>query len=209
MMIYCAIIGDIVSSKKIQDREQVQTKFKKVINDLNKRYFEHIASRFTVTLGDEFQGLLNTPYISYDIIMNIKEEMKPHKMVFGIGIGEMNTSFSKDISIGSDGPAYHYARNMVIRAKKKKPSICYYSNSMEDELINSLIYFIETCEKKHTVTQKQVVELYRKNKSQLEVALILNKNQSTISRILKNAMFDEINNAEEEIVNFLRKKHFN
>jgi len=109
-MLYCAIIGDIVKSKKLKEyRDEVQRKFKKVIAEINEnsKYRSCIESRFTVTLGDEFQGLLNDAAITYEIIQDIKEKMKPIDMVFGVGIGTMDTPFEKDIAIGSDGPVYH------------------------------------------------------------------------------------------------------
>lgn len=207
MDIYCAIIGDIIDSKKIRNRAEVQLKFSNILQEINSKYSEYIASNFTITLGDEFQGLLFAPYISYDIIKEIKRKMEPIKLVFGVGIGEMKTSFSKSISIGSDGPAYHYARNMVVRAKKKKPSICYFSNSSEDELINSLLAFIEACEKYRTKWQQEMVKLMEKHKSQSIVAQLIDKRQSTVSATLNKAHYYTVNNAEVVIKDFLAQKY--
>jgi hypothetical protein len=125
-MIYCAIIGDIVKSKEIKNRQEIQDRFKRVIEEINNEYSEFIASKFTVTLGDEFQGLLYTPHISYHLIKDINKKMNPIGLVFGVGIGTMDTYFNKELSIGADGPAYHYARKMVGRAKKRKPSVCFF-----------------------------------------------------------------------------------
>ncbi len=206
-MIYCAVIGDIVHSREIKDRQAFQNRFKEVISDINLKYSKYIASSLTVTLGDEFQGLLNIPYISYEIIMDIKKRLSTIDLVFGVGIGTMDTDFSKDISIGSDGPAYHYAREMVIRAKKKRPTICYKSNSIEDELINSLIYFIESCSSSRTKRQSHIVDLYNNLESQREVAITLNIKQPVVSRALKGSFFNEITTAEESIINFLKNSY--
>ncbi len=206
-MKYCAVIGDIVGSKKLKEqRNQVQEKFKDVISKVNNKYSQYIESKFTITLGDEFQGLLNDASISYEIIQYIKENMMPVNLVFGVGIGTMETTFSKDISIGSDGPVYHYARKMCERAKKKKPSICYYSDSFEDELINSTIYLIESSIQRRTAIQLEVVKLYKEGKTQNEISKILEKDQSTISRILKNSFYDEVRFAEKQIIEVLAQK---
>jgi len=127
-MVYCAIIGDIVNSKKIPNRQEIQDLFARVLMEINIEFYNDIASNFTITLGDEFQGLISKPSLSYKIIKIIKQKMSPIELVFGVGIGEMKTAIRRDISIGSDGPAYHYARNMVEKAKKKRPSIRYYSD---------------------------------------------------------------------------------
>lgn len=59
---------------------------------MNDKYKEYIASRFTVALGDEFQGLLygKYSYLSCEIIKFISQNMKPVKLVYGVGIGGMD-----------------------------------------------------------------------------------------------------------------------
>lgn len=203
---YCAIIGDIIGSKKIKNRQEVQEKFEDVLINTNKLYNDSIASNFTITLGDEFQGLLKKPSLSFEIIEFIKERMYPIELVFGIGVGEMGTSFSKNISIGSDGPAYWYARKMVNKAKNKKPSICYYSGSHEDMLINSLLLISESCEKNQTKKQQQIINLYKELGSQYRVAEQLNINQSSVSATLKKSLYKEIENTKENIKEFIKNR---
>jgi hypothetical protein len=172
-MNYCAIIGDIVKSRELNNRNEIQSKFIDVIEHrMNDKYSRYIASKFTVTLGDEFQGLLyeKYSYLSYEIIEFISQNMSPVKLVYGVGIGSMDVEPDYDIAIRSDGPAYHNAREMVSRAKEKKPSICYYTGSAEDELINSIIYLTEVNVNKMTVKQRQIIDLYNRLKSQRSVA---------------------------------------
>lgn len=208
-MVYCAIIGDIVKSKKIPNRQEIQDLFYSVLMEINIEFDNDIASNFTITLGDEFQGLISKPSLSYEIIKIIKQRMSPVELVFGVGIGEMKTTIKKEISIGSDGPAYHYARNMVEKAKKIRPSIRYYSDTASDELINGLLYFAESCINSRTAKQVEVVKLFDELKFQKEVAKRLNKSQSTISGMLLNAFYYEVANAEEEIKSFLKTKFEN
>ena len=56
--IYVAIIGDIIDSKKIKNRNEVQQKLKHVLSKINQSYDDIIAANFIISLGDEFQGLL-------------------------------------------------------------------------------------------------------------------------------------------------------
>jgi predicted XRE-type DNA-binding protein len=53
----------------------------------------------------------------------------------------------------------------------------------------------------------QVVELYEQFQSQVEVADYLNVEQSSISRVLNNAFYQEIKNAEEQLVKFLKNRY--
>lgn len=57
-MQYYAIIGDIKRSKKIENRCEIQEKLKKILDNVNSIYNNDISAKFLITLGDEFQGLL-------------------------------------------------------------------------------------------------------------------------------------------------------
>lgn len=205
-MNYCAIIGDIVGSKKFKNRQEVQDRFNEVLYQTNQLFDHHIASNFVLTLGDEFQGLLHTPSSCLEIIDYVSEQLSPIDIVFGIGIGPMETKFSKYSSVGSDGPAYWYARKMVEKAKQKLPSICFYSNAPEDELINSLLLFRQSCIRSQTKKQKQIVKLYKELGSQYRVAEKLSITQSAVSGTLKKAFNKEVQKSKESIEHFLKMK---
>lgn len=205
-MMYCAIIGDIVGSKKIENRQEIQDKFNEVLSNANQIYNDSIASRFTITLGDEFQGLLNKPSVCIEIIEFIREKMYPVQLVFGIGVGQMETRFSKETSIGSDGPAYWYARKMVEKAKNKKPSICFFSNSHHDLLINSLLLISESSINSQTKKQKEMITLYREHRSQYKVAELLHITQSSVSSTLKKSLYHEIEDTKDSIKEFLKSQ---
>jgi hypothetical protein len=205
--LYCAIIGDIVKSRNIKNRVEAQYKFEDVLSLINTTYDSYLASNFTVTLGDEFQGLLYEPYIFYEIIKKVKEMMYPIELVFGVGVGEMEIPFEKNMSIGSDGPAYHYARQMVQKAKDYKSAILYYSNSLEDELLNALMLLIQSCERKHSKKQKEIIKKYKELNSQYKVAEEAGITQTTVSVLLSRALYYEIKDAEEKLKKFLKIKY--
>ncbi len=61
---YCAIIGDLINSKEIKNRKELQENLKLLLKNINNKY-NCIETDFTITLGDEFQALL---IIQYDIL---------------------------------------------------------------------------------------------------------------------------------------------
>lgn len=120
---YIAIIGDIKKSKNIQERKIFQEKLSKTLDEVNQIYSASISSKFTITLGDEFQGLLHSGEHIMNIIQYIKKEVYPVKIRFGIGVGSISTDINYEISIGADGPGYYKARDCVDELKmleKKK-----------------------------------------------------------------------------------------
>lgn len=112
-MMYIALIGDIIESKKIQDRAQAQQKLLQLMKELNQQYQKYLVSPFTVTAGDEFQALFLPNSDMFQIIEQLSIAFAPYESRFGIGAGDMITEINKEQSIGSDGPAYWLAREAI------------------------------------------------------------------------------------------------
>ena len=83
MKVFCAIIGDIIESRKSENRFSIQNELNKILNHINESYRSSIESKFIITLGDEFQGLLSKPNNIFDIIDKIKMHMYPTQLRFG------------------------------------------------------------------------------------------------------------------------------
>jgi hypothetical protein len=108
-----AIIGDIIKSKSIGDRQKSQQELQMVLQGINKRNKELLASRFTITLGDEFQGVFKESIKLLRILDEITFSLQPIRIRFGIGVGTLTTELDPDSSIGADGPAYWKAREAI------------------------------------------------------------------------------------------------
>lgn len=115
--LYIAVIGDIVESKKISNRKEIQDNLADVLNQINADYADSLAANFMITLGDEFQGLLTNGQNVMDIVQRIEFSMHPVKMRFGLGIGEITTGINRELPLGADGPAYYNARTMIAALK--------------------------------------------------------------------------------------------
>lgn len=111
---YYAVIGDIVNSKKLDNRFDVQITLKQVLEQVNEEYASEIYSCFSITLGDEFQGLLVDAENLLEILDIIRCKMYPVKIRVGIGVGSMATPIERSSSLGSDGPAYWCARKAIM-----------------------------------------------------------------------------------------------
>ena len=74
---YIAVIGDIKESKKITNRSEVQKKLKLILEKINEKYNDDISSKFMITLGDEFQGLLCNGKNTMNIIFEMERKMYP------------------------------------------------------------------------------------------------------------------------------------
>lgn len=214
---YAVIIGDIIDSKKIIDRKDVQSKFIKVLNEINNRYSKDIASKFTITLGDEFQGLLKNRNNIIKIIFEIEMAMSPLVFRFGIGIGDITTAISFEYSSEIDGPAYHRARAMIEELEssksqylKRKANILISSQDQNveiDKLLNSILSVCTALRSRWTLRQTEIIYAYlRSEENQYKAAEKLGIGQSSVNKALNIADFYTYKSAMDNINSFLTEK---
>jgi len=203
-MLYCAIIGDIIGSRKLVDRHDVQQKFLAMAEKANRLYELDIASPFTVTIGDEFQVLLKSLQMTPRVIDHVIREMAPVQLVFGVGIGEIVTDINPTLAIGMDGPAFHFARAAIEQAKTKKPKIIYKSDIPGTDMINSLNYFMESCTGRSTKRQKEVLEYLSQDLTQEAIAEKLGIKQQSVFDIKKATYLSEVEDAKCTITLYLQ-----
>jgi len=216
---YCAIIGDIVESKKITKREEIQKKLAKKLIQINKE-IPNIASNFSITLGDEFQGLLHSCDNVIKIVNAVKLEMYPVKIRFGIGLGEMSTSINKKLPLGSDGKAYHNARSAIEKIKKienqyEPPFVNVMVKTQNGTSlrgkhidVNMLNVNFSACsfiEKSWTLKQIEVLKLKEKNLTQRQIAEKLNITQSNVQRRIEASGYYTYNYCLNNIQIYLKE----
>ncbi len=207
--IYCMIIGDIVSSQKIDVniRANIQIKLKRTLEKINFDYDKYICSRFSVTLGDELQGGLYTIYPLFDILNRIKQCISPYKIRFGIGIDTMTTEIQYTDSLASDGMAYYFARKAVDNLKHHPTYEYGYqfgSEQFDLNYANDLMKLVDCISKDWTKTQKDYIYKLQEN-TELELSTIaksMEVNVSTVSRTITKTNYRLV----EEVITNLSKK---
>ncbi len=112
------LIADIVSSKKISDRDRFQKNLKAEINKINKESGS-ILSPMTITLGDEFQCVYSDAGEIFRHIWGILFACYPERIRFSYGMGTITTTINRKQAIGMDGPAFYDARDGLKVLKQK------------------------------------------------------------------------------------------
>ena len=211
---YIVIIGDIIDSRKLSNRQEVQTKLKNVLKEINQQYAEEIMAKFVISLGDEFQGLLKKQGNVIKIISTIEEALAPVKLRFGVGIGGINTEIDFDNSLEIDGVAYYRARKMIQEVENRQSQyVESYSNIMicssdessrDDELTNATLSVCTSLKSKWTNRQKEIISAYLRNcENQYKTAEALDIAQSSVNRALRSAEFYSYKTAMNKVEAFL------
>lgn len=196
---YIAVIGDIVSSKGISERKAILSKLAGILDDINRIYSSDIASKFMITLGDEFQGLFRSGGHTLEVLESIERSMHPVKIRFGIGVGAITTDINPELPLGADGPAYHRAREMIqdlkrTERKKMEPKrnmkICIEAYPEVSELINAVFTLNTVLKEKWTTRQREIIGEYLKfGSTQNDVADRIGIHQSNVQKALAGSNF--------------------
>ncbi len=206
---YVAVIGDIKGSKQSSVRSELQKQLKTILSDINMQYSKDIASKFVITLGDEFQGLLKYGGHIMEILETIELRMYPVRIRFGIGVGEITTEINPEMSLGADGPAYYNAREAITRLKEKeKKSKSAITDTVmllgddkgTEQLLNALLSLLTVIKQGWTERQVEVIRDYLEHRdSQQGVADRLGITQSSVQKSLSNASFYSYQEAVDTI----------
>ena len=195
---YLALIADVIDSKMVQERFDLQKQLEKTLQTMNELFGEFLASSFTLTLGDEFQALLKVDAPVFQIIDTLRSLLTPTQLRFGIGLGEIVTDIDPLQSIGADGPAYWNARaaiNLVHQKNDYGNTQIYFSsgNDSKDLLVNALIASGEAIRSGWRGSQEEILLdllkrfVYSENFSQQDLAQSLDINPSALSKRLKSS----------------------
>lgn len=214
---YIAIIGDLVKSKEIKNRNKFQENLKTIFNQINKKYSKTIVSNFTLTIGDEFQAILKLD----NLLMKILDELYvsiPHEFRLGIGYGEITTKIDPKLSIGSDGKAFWNARESIEYVYGNNyGGRCnvYFKGEDEktDSTINTILMLSETIKTQWTALQKETFEemlkqdIFIENFNQQGLANKMNISQSSLSKRLSLGNIKIYLHARNEITKILEENY--
>ena len=195
---YLALIADVIDSKMVQERFDLQKQVEKTLQKMNELFGDYLASRFTLTLGDEFQALLEVDAPVFQIIDTLRLELNPTQLRFGIGLGEIVTAIDPLQSVGADGPAYWNARGAINFVHQKNDygnTQIYFSSGKENQdfFVNALIASGEAIRSSWRDSQEEILlnllkrSVYSESFSQQDLAQSLSINPSALSKRLKSS----------------------
>ena len=192
---FVAVIGDMKDSRHLENRKEVQVRLQGILDRLNEKYKDEIVSRFLITLGDEFQGLLSSGKYILDMVNEIRMAMHPVRLRFGIGFGQITTDIRTEMALGADGPGYYRAREAVEllkeREKKKRSVLSELCLKMDEThrdkeiLLNTVFDLMYVVESGWTDRQREVIwDMLLHGDGQQNTASRLDITQSTVQKTL-------------------------
>jgi hypothetical protein len=163
------------------ERPQVQERFTTLMDQLNDKYSTTLLSRFVITLGDEFQGLISSGTVIPDLLWDMSENFSDRELRIGIGLGQIHTQIPR-YAMNLDGPALHRARAALNQAKRARALGGVFNGFGDlDVVLNGLARILWWHRAQLTPNQVKTLALLRQGKNQSEVAGEFRVTRQTIS----------------------------
>ena len=205
--LFCAVFGDVIGSRKIVGRDSLQRQILLCLDAVNSRFAAELASPFRFVAGDEVRGLLSDQSPSYQVIRALQDGLRPYRMRFAAGIGELTTDLGRDVA-ALDGPAFHRAAEAMLFLKSPKRShertVYYLSEARErDRVVNSLAFLVDSIRATWTDRERERADLLSSGLTLLEVGQRLGVSHQAIRQSMMKASYRAVLDGETLIDSLL------
>jgi hypothetical protein len=121
------VMGDIVRSREY-DGEQLMREFASLVEACNQELSAGMLSPYTVTLGDEFQGVAGSLLWSVRTILYLEEARLrgevPFTLRYVVHYGDIATPLNRDVAYGMIGSGLAEAREQLTDKRRGRPRFC-------------------------------------------------------------------------------------
>ncbi|MEM8939888.1 MAG: SatD family protein [Bacteroidota bacterium] len=207
-MDYIILMADVVDSHNFEGKE-LMDKFQELVKFTNRIFYDAILSPLTITLGDEFQSVINRPSSAVAIVFAMEEWIIENewnfKLRYVIVEGKIDTEINRKSAHEMLGEGLTTARKRLGDMKKESNR---FFVSLKHELRSSSLlkvfrlaqYFIDSWQPKDRAT----VSGFLNGLDYKELAKKLGKDDSSVWRRRKSLAIGEYQTCKslmEELIN--------
>ena len=202
-----AFIGDISASRDLEadERRAVQERLGDLLDRLNRELGEAVLAEFTITVGDEFQGLLVRPGTVPELMWRLRDRLPELRFWTGVGFGGLDTEL-EERAIGMDGPAFHRARQALEVAHEEGLHGGVFSGFGEDDrVLGGLSRLLDWQRQRLTDAQREAIRYVRGGATQTEAAGEIGVTRQAVSKRLAAAGWRAYRDGEESLRSLLSR----
>lgn len=198
------LMGDIIASGE-KDQKQLMSEFKLLIKEVNNNNKNGILSPLTITLGDEFQGVIKDLSTSINIILEIEESIFRNKFNFKLRYilneGYIDTPINKEIAYEMLGSGLTEARYKLNELKNQKERfIIFLDNKLQNNiLINAFKIYDNIVGKWSIEKDYEIASNFIKFNDYKIVSDVMKKNRSLLWKREKTLNIDTYNSTKNII----------
>lgn len=193
---YYILMADIIGSSGFEG-QQLMAEFKKMIALQNKHFADKILSPLTITLGDEFQGVIADLPTCIQIIIALDEysyvKSVGFKLRYSLHYGPIDTAINHKVAHGMVGAGLTQARENITLLKKDRNSrfLIAIASPILDRVLNNLFIVYQTMIDSWKSDDIALVDAFLKYVDYKEVAKKMKKDVSLVWRRKKSLQIHE------------------
>lgn len=200
------VTADVIGSQKLpdDDRLRLTVQLQKSLDDWNDAFSHAIGSHFTLTRGDEFQGLLTNPSIIPELLWRMSM-WSPTRLRVGIGYGNVFGDPSNVLLM--DGEAFHNARRALETAEARWDKHVAYVGFPDDwdPILAGITGLLEVLSSRMTAIQREVVSQRRSGRTNTQIAAGLGVTRQAVAKTASAAGTDAYLAGEQGLERALSK----
>lgn len=195
------VLGDVVDSRRIDDRGSVRDALATTLEDINERFDGAVDTPLAGIKGvDESGGVLPDPVPLYDVVDHVRRGLHPKEARVVAAAGEIDVvPRSSDVS-RMDGPAFHAADDLLTDIDGTRYRFAMDVGDDElDVVIADEVNLLLFRKREWTARQREVVNANRELGTQRAVAEELDVSQQAVSNVLARAGWRELSEMEDRL----------
>lgn len=207
-MNYSILMADIISSRSKNSKE-LMSQFKELIKQINLIFKSDILSPLTITLGDEFQGVVKSDEVAIKIIFALEECIVQHeykfKLKYVLNNGIIDTEINKKNAYEMLGEGLTKARKLLNENKGSENRFLISLNEKDDfkeEYINKVFLIYQNYVDNWKSKDMKAVYNFLKYDDYKIVGNILNIDRSSAWRRKKSLNINEYKITKELILQY-------
>lgn len=205
------LMADIVGSTKKKSK-LLMADFKNSVAEINRSDKKHILSPLTITLGDEFQGVVKDAYgafrVMFDLELSLMRLKRPFKLRYVIHEGRIDTKLNRKKAYEMLGPGLTVARKQLNAMKSSKAR---FKIALSDQPLTAQLALVMNSYQGITdqwtpAQQKVVVAFLDQHLDYRKVATKLKKDPTTMWRRKRSLLIEEVDSLKKLILLLINPK---
>jgi len=193
---YLVLMADIIKSRDF-DQKNAMEGFHEIVHSVNKQWRGSLLSPLTITLGDEFQGIVRGMGDIADVVFALEEQSVidgiEFKLRYALYQGAVDTPINKHLAYGMMGDGLTLARQRLSVMKRSSNRFHFsFRDDAKSKVINdSFLVFQSIVDKWNVDKDYYLVASFLKEQDYKDVAVTLEKDRSLMWRRMKSLQMEE------------------
>jgi hypothetical protein len=198
------LMADIIGSSAHKG-QALMASFRKSVERVNRQASKDILSPLTITLGDEFQGVVKSTEAAFRVIFMteqlLRQEGNPYRLRFAVHEGKIDTKINRERAHEMLGPGLAEARHELtaMKSSRHRFSVVLADQSRAGQL-NLAMNVYQGIVDRWTPRQLKVVLAFEQKHNYRDVAKVVKRDPTVIWRRKRSLMIEEYNDIKKLVM---------